>query len=64
MKIGRYLLCSKDCGVVFSPDPSKGLNVFVDAVFSGIYDPDNASGAYAVYSCTGFTIRCAGCPVI
>ena len=31
MRIGRYLLGSKDRGVVFSPDPSKGLEVFVDA---------------------------------
>jgi hypothetical protein len=63
MRIGRYLLGSKDRGIVFSPDSSKGLEVFVDADFAGMWDPDNASDADTVYSRTGFTIRYAGCPV-
>ena len=65
MRIGRYLIGSKDRGIVFSPDPSKGLEVFVNAgFFSGMWDPDNTSDANTVHSRTGFTIRYAGCPVV
>ena len=63
MRIGRYLLGSKDRGIVFSPDSTKGLEVFVDADFAGMWDPENATDADTVYSRTGFTIRYAGCPV-
>ena len=64
MRIGRYLLGSKDRGIFFSPDPSKGLEVFVDDDFAEMWDPDNASDTDTVYSCTRFTIRYAGCPVV
>jgi len=34
-KIGRYLLDTKDKGLIFKPDTSKGLECYVDADFAG-----------------------------
>ena len=35
MRIGRYLLSSKDKGMIYAPDPKRGLEVWVDADFAG-----------------------------
>jgi hypothetical protein len=64
MRIGRYLLSSKDRGIVYKPDSSLGLETYVDADFAGAWDPENAGDADTVYSRTGFVIRYAGCPVL
>ncbi len=40
-----------------------GLKVWVDADFSGVWNPEEADDADNVYSCMGFTIHHAGCPV-
>ena len=63
MRIGSYFLGLMDHGIVYSPDPFKGVEVYVDADFAGMWDPDNASRADIGYSCTKFTIRYVKCPV-
>ena len=63
MRIGRYLLATKDKGIIYTPDSTKGLEVYVDADFAGGWDPENADDADTVYSRTGFVICYAGCPV-
>ncbi len=63
MCISRYLLSSKDKGMIYAPDPKRGLEVQVDADFSGGWDPSEAENADNVYSCTGFVICYAGCSV-
>ena len=62
-RIGKYLLGSKDKGIVFKPDPTKGLECFVDADFAGNWDKADASNADAVMSRTGYVIMYAGCPI-
>ena len=57
IQIGRYLLSSKDHGMIYTPDQSKGLETYVDVDFVGGGDPENANDADTVYSRTGFTIR-------
>jgi hypothetical protein len=57
------LLSSKDKGTIYAPDPQQGLEVWVDADFAGGWDPNEADNADNVYSCTGFVIYYAGCPV-
>ena len=37
--------------------------MFVDADFAGGWDPDDASNADNVYSCTGYVISYAECPI-
>ncbi len=58
-------ICSlqKNKGMIYSPDSSKGIEVYVDADFAGGWDPTQAEDADNVYLCTGFVIYYAGCPV-
>jgi hypothetical protein len=63
MRIGRYLLSTKERGMIYAPDSSKGLEVFVDADFAGGWDPGDASNTDNVYSCTGYVICYSGCPM-
>jgi hypothetical protein len=35
IRIGRYLLSTKEKGILYKPDSSTGIEVFVDADFSG-----------------------------
>ena len=64
MRIGKYLLATKNRGIVYAPDRMKGLDVYVDADFAGGWDPMDANDASNVYSRTGFVIRYAGCPIL
>ena len=63
IRIGQYLLSSKDRGMVYAPDPTRGLEVWVDAEFAGSWDPSEADSADNVYFLTGFVISYADCPV-
>jgi hypothetical protein len=59
--IGRYLCHSRDHGIIFNPDITKGLECLVDAHFAGglnLSDPDDASN---LMSWTGFIIKYANC---
>ena len=49
--------------MIYSPDPKRGLEVWVDADFAGGWNPEEAGDADNVYSRTGFVIYYAGCPV-
>ncbi len=35
MRIGRYLLSTQDRGLTYTPDPTKGIEIYVDADFAG-----------------------------
>jgi hypothetical protein len=63
MRIGKYLLSSKNKGMIYSPDPSKGIEVYVHADFVGGWNPTQAQDADNVYLRTGFVIYYAKCPV-
>ncbi len=63
MRIGWYLLSTKEQGMIYAPDSSKGLEVFVDADFAGGWNPGDASNADNVYSHTGYVICYSGCPM-
>ncbi len=49
--------------MTYTPDPTKGIEVYVDANFAGGWDPGDAMNADNVYSRTGYVIRYAGCPI-
>ena len=51
-------------GMIYSPDPSKGSEVYVGADFIGGWDPENSLDTDTLYSCTGFVIPYASCPVL
>jgi hypothetical protein len=63
MRLGRYLLHTKDRGIIFSPDKSKGLECYVDADFAGGWSQADANDADNVMSRTGFIIMYANCPI-
>jgi hypothetical protein len=55
-RIGRYLLSFKNKGMIYSPDSSKGNQVYVDTDFAGGWDPTQAEDADNVYLRTCFVI--------
>ena len=63
-RIARYLHGTKERGIIFTPDPKRGLECFVDADFAGgwnVLEPGNPNN---VMSRTGFVIYYAGCPIL
>ena len=41
MRISRYLLSTKEKGMIYRPDSNRGIEVFVDADFAGGWDPED-----------------------
>jgi hypothetical protein len=62
--IGKYLLGTKNHGILYQPDPTKGIEVYVDADFAGGWSKADAENAENVMSRTGYIIFYAGCPLI
>ena len=63
--LARYLKGTRDKGLIIKPQPNKGLEVYVDADFSGNWDPkapemdkDTARSRH------GYIITFEGCPII
>eukprot|EP00956_Cyclotella_meneghiniana_P030506 scaffold76990_cov25-Cyclotella_meneghiniana.AAC.1 len=63
MRIGRYLLGTADRGIIYEPDPKKGLECYVDADFAGGWSQTDSEDAENLMSRTGYVIMYAGCPV-
>ena len=63
-QIARYLLRDPQRGIVYEPDPARGIECFVDADFAGGWSRADAESAENVMSRTGFVIMYAGCPII
>jgi hypothetical protein len=62
--IGRYLKGTRDKGFIIKPD-STGLEVFVDADFSGNWDPEVAHmDKDTARSRHGYFVMFAGCPIV
>ena len=64
LRIGKYLLGTKDRGIHFTPDISKGIECYVDADFAGAWDKADADNPENVLSRTGYIIFYCGCPVL
>ena len=64
VRIGRYLVDNPDCGVIYTVDKSRGLEVYVDEDFSRGWNMADSTNADNFISRTRFVIRYAGCPVI
>jgi hypothetical protein len=56
MRICWYLLSTHEKGMMYKPDSSKGLEVYVDADFACRWDPADPGNADNIYSRTGFVI--------
>jgi len=64
MQLGRYLLDTRKCGIIYKPDRSKGLECYVDADFAGGWIQANALNAENVLSRTGYVIMYTNCPIL
>ncbi|KAL7523326.1 hypothetical protein ACHAWF_000477, partial [Thalassiosira exigua] len=63
MRLGRYLLHTKDRGIIYQPDKFRGLECYVDADFAGGWSQADTDDADNVMSRTGFIIMYANCPI-
>jgi hypothetical protein len=62
-RIVRYLLATKDKGLILKPSSSLTLDMFVDADFAGMWHKEYAALRSNVLSRTGFVITFCGCPI-
>ncbi len=53
----------KDIGMKYTPDSTKGIEVYVNADFAGDWDPGDPLNSENIYSRTGYVIQYAGCPI-
>ena len=60
--LGRYIFGTMDKGIIYKPDRRKGLEVFVDAGFSGNWNKDDTENPDR--SRHGYVICYAGLPII
>jgi hypothetical protein len=63
-RICRYLLRTKDKGLVLKPDASRGLECFVDADWAGSWQHRSSTDPLSAHSRTGYVIMYAGCPIV
>ena len=63
VQIGRYLLTTRNRGILYKPDKTKGLECYVDADFAGGWQKADADSACSVMSRTGYVLMYAGCPI-
>ena len=63
--IGWYLNGTKDKGMIFKPQSSRGLEVYVDADFAGNWNKDEApNDRDTARSRHGYIIKYMGCPIV
>jgi hypothetical protein len=61
----RYLLGTKDKGIILRPDVTKSFEVHVDCDFAGNWNKEDAmNDPSTAKSRTGYVISYAGCPII
>ena len=63
-QVCRYLLRTKDKGLHFRPDKSRGLECYVDADWAGTWKKRSALDPMSAHSRTGFIILYMGCPIL
>ena len=62
--LARYLKGTRDKGMVYQPDLSKGLEVYVDADFAGNWIAEESEDRDTARSRHGYIITYADCPIV
>ena len=62
--IARYLKGTKERGFIMSPDTTKGLEVYVDADFSGNWHKKDSADVATARSRHGYVIKYMNCPIV
>jgi hypothetical protein len=63
-RVARYLLATRNQGLILRPDVTQGFHCYVDADWAGNWNKDFQDDPSCVQSRTGFLITYAGCPII
>lgn len=63
IRILRYLIHTKNEGIIIKPNSERGIECYVDASFAPGWKPDDADNATNLLSRSGYVIMYAGCPV-
>lgn len=63
-RICRYLLKTRDKGLLLKPDKSRGLECHVDADWAGGWSHRTSHDPASTYSRSGYCITYAGCPLV
>ena len=63
-QICRYLLCTKDQGLIYNPDQKRGLECYVNADWAGSWHQDQSHDPLGAFSRTGYVIFYARCPIL
>ena len=61
--IGRYLIRTRDKGLILSPSGDLGVDCYVDADFAGLWLHEDDQNPLSVKSRTGYLITIGGCPL-
>jgi hypothetical protein len=62
-RIARYLLLTKDKGLILKPSKTFNLDMYVDADFAGMWHQEHTHLRENVLSRTGYIITFCGCPI-
>jgi hypothetical protein len=63
-RIVRYLIQTKDKGLIFKPSIDWKVDCYVDADFCGLWGSEDPNDPIVAKSRTGFIILLAGCPLL
>ena len=66
-RIGRYLLATKDNGLIIKPNEDRNIldvDCYVDADFAGLFSHEDKTDPHCVKSRTGYVINMGGSPII
>ena len=62
--LARYLKGTRNKGTIYRPDPTRDLEVYVDADFAGNWDPKESGDRDTARSRHGYFIMYKGCPIL
>jgi hypothetical protein len=62
-RIGRYLIGTKDKGMIIKPTSTIDIDAYPDADFAGLYGYEDNNDPACVRSRTGYVITVSGCPI-
>jgi hypothetical protein len=62
--IGRYLLGTRNRGLIIRPSTNLKVDLYVDASFAGMWGYEDKHDPACVKSRTGFVVFVGGCPIV
>ena len=63
-RIVWYLKCTENEGLILTPDLTAGIQCYVDADFTSMWDKVDSQEPSCVYSHTGYVIMYANCQIV